>query len=47
MERAKAAGEPVWEMPTVDPAVLAEMLWELHGTRGEAEVRYPERARVG
>ena len=45
MERAKAAGEPVWEMATVDPAVLAEMLWSMHGQKGEAEVTYPERPR--
>ena len=45
MERAKAAGEPVWEMATVESAVLAEMLWRMHGTRGEAEASYPERPR--
>ncbi len=45
MERAKAAGEPVWEMATVDPAVLAEMLWSMHRQKGEAEVIYPERPR--
>lgn len=44
-ERTKAAGEPVWEMATVDPAVLAELLWTMHRTKGEAEVRYPEVAR--
>lgn len=47
MERAKAAGEPVWEMATVDPAVLAELLWTMHEKKGEAEVSYPERARMG
>ena len=45
MERAKAAGEPVWEMAVVDPAVLAEMLWRMQGAMGEAEVGYPERPR--
>ena len=42
MERAKAAGEPVWEMATVDPALLADLLWSMQGTKGEAEVIYPE-----
>lgn len=45
MARAKAAGEPVWEMATVDPAVLAEMLWAMHSAKGEAEAIYPERPR--
>lgn len=27
--------------PTVDPAVLADLLWDMHQTRGEAEVTYP------
>ena len=34
LERAKAAGEPVWEMASVDPAVLAEMLWSMHRHEG-------------
>ncbi len=42
MERAKAAGEPVWEMPTVDPAHLADLLWNMHCTKGQPEVTYPE-----
>ena len=29
MEKAKAAGEPVWEMPTVDPEYLAGLLWTM------------------
>jgi short-subunit dehydrogenase len=41
MEKAKAAGEPVWEMPSVDPAHLAEMLWSMHRTKGQPEARYP------
>ncbi len=42
MERAKAAGEPVWEMSTVDPAYLADLLWTMHRTRRQAEITYPE-----
>ncbi len=41
MEKAKAAGEPVWEMPTVDPAHLADLLWTMHTTKGQAEAKYP------
>jgi short-subunit dehydrogenase len=41
MERAKAAGEPVWEMPVVGSAYLAEMLWSMHAAKGSAEVTYP------
>jgi short-subunit dehydrogenase len=43
LEKAKAAGEPVWEMPTVDPAHLADLLWTMHGTRGQPEATYPEK----
>jgi short-subunit dehydrogenase len=42
-EAAKAAGEPVWEMPTVDPAHLADLLWTMHRTRGQPEATYPAR----
>jgi short-subunit dehydrogenase len=42
MEEAKAAGQPVWEMPVVDPAHLADLLWTMHSTRGQPEVTYPE-----
>ncbi len=41
MERAKAAGSPVWEMPVVDPAYLADLLWNMHSTKNQAEVIYP------
>lgn len=27
--------------PTVDPAYLADLLWQMHNARGEAEARYP------
>jgi short-subunit dehydrogenase len=42
-EAAKAAGEPVWEMPTADPAHLADLLWTMHSTRGQPEATYPAR----
>ena len=42
MEKAKAAGESVWEMLTVDPAHLADLLWNMHSTKGQAEATYPE-----
>jgi hypothetical protein len=41
MEKAKAAGDPVWEMPAVDPEHLAGLLWTMHGTKGQREVIYP------
>jgi short-subunit dehydrogenase len=41
MERAKAAGEPVWEMPSVDPAHLADLLWIMHHTKRQPEATYP------
>ena len=42
MEKAKAAGAPVWEMSTADPAHLADLLWNMHNTKNQAEVFYPE-----
>ena len=42
MERAKAAGEPVWEMQTVGPAQLADLLWTMHKTKAQPEATYPE-----
>jgi short-subunit dehydrogenase len=41
MEKAKAAGDPVWEMPIVDPEHLAGMLWAMHETKGQREAIYP------
>jgi short-subunit dehydrogenase len=41
MEQAKAAGNPVWEMPTVDPEHLADLLWTMHATKGQPEAIYP------
>jgi short-subunit dehydrogenase len=43
MEKAKAAGEPVWEMPIVDPEHLAELLWTMHRTKEPREAIYPPR----
>jgi len=42
LEKAKAAGETVWEMSIVDPAYLADLLWTMHGTKGKAEATYPD-----
>jgi len=42
-EAARAAGKPVWEMPTIDPAHLADLLWTMHRTRGQPEAIYPAR----
>jgi short-subunit dehydrogenase len=42
MEKAKAAGEPVWEMQTVDPSHLADLLWTMHSQKGQPEATYPE-----
>jgi hypothetical protein len=36
-----AAGDPVWEMPTVNPEHLANLLWSMHGTTRQREVSYP------
>jgi short-subunit dehydrogenase len=41
MENARAAGEPVPEMPTVDPAHLAGLLWTMHDTKEQREAIYP------
>lgn len=40
LERARAAGEPVFEVPTVSPTHLADLLWNMHHTRNEADVTY-------
>jgi short-subunit dehydrogenase len=41
MEQAKAAGDSVWAMPTVDSAHLANLLWTMHRTKGQREAIYP------
>lgn len=42
-EAAKAAGESVPEMPTVDPHHLADLLWTMHSSRSRPEAAYPDR----
>jgi short-subunit dehydrogenase len=42
-EKARAAGASIPDMPTVDPAHLADLLWGLHNTKGTQEATYPER----
>ena len=42
MQKAKAAGSPVLEMSTADPAHLADLLWTMHNTKGQPEDIYPE-----
>jgi short-subunit dehydrogenase len=41
-ERARAAGASIPEMPAVDPASLADLLWTMHNAKGPAEATYPE-----
>ena len=41
IENAEAAGDPVWEMPSADPGQLADLLWTMHGTKGQREATYP------
>jgi short-subunit dehydrogenase len=41
MEKTKAAGEPVWEMPIVASDHLADLLWSMHTRKDQSEVRYP------
>ena len=42
LEDAKAAGTQTREWgPTVDPAYLADLLWDVHNTKGESEIRFP------
>ncbi len=41
-EAARAAGSEVPEMPDVDPALLADMLWTMQSAKDPAEATYPE-----
>jgi short-subunit dehydrogenase len=41
MQKARAAGQPFWDMPTVEPEHLAELLWTMHRTKGQREASYP------
>ena len=44
MQAARAAGDPVPEMATVDPTELAELLFAMHRARTTVEASYPERS---
>ena len=41
LEAARAAGEYVPDLPSVDPADLAELLWTMHHTTREPDRTYP------
>lgn len=41
-EAAKAAGTAVPEIPVVDPAHLADLLWLMHNSKSPSEATYPE-----
>jgi short-subunit dehydrogenase len=41
LQQAKAAGDPVWDMPAVEPGHLAGLLWNMHSTKGPQELIYP------
>jgi short-subunit dehydrogenase len=41
LENAKAAGDPVWQMPTVNPEDLADLLWTMQHTSKQPEAIYP------
>jgi hypothetical protein len=41
LEQGKAAGDWVWDMPTVAPEHLADLLWTMHDTKGQLEANYP------
>jgi short-subunit dehydrogenase len=40
-EAARAAGQPVIDLPTVDPAHLADLLWDMQAKQDTHEVTYP------
>jgi short-subunit dehydrogenase len=42
-EKARAAGASVPQLPTVDPALLADLLWAMHDAKDPTEATYPER----
>jgi short-subunit dehydrogenase len=45
LQDAKAAGAPTREWgPTVSPAHLADLLWDMHSAKGEPEAMYPAQA---
>jgi hypothetical protein len=40
-EAARAAGQPVIDLPLVDPAHLADLLWEMQTNQGTHGFTYP------
>jgi hypothetical protein len=40
-EAARSAGAPVRDLPTVDPAHLADLPWTMHRTRSPTDATYP------
>jgi NAD(P)-dependent dehydrogenase (short-subunit alcohol dehydrogenase family) len=46
MLAARAAGSPGPELPSVDPARLADVLWSMHASAEHAEVVYPSDGRT-
>jgi len=42
LQAAKAAGHPVPDLPVVDPAHLADLLWTMHHTTRQPEATYPD-----
>jgi short-subunit dehydrogenase len=41
IQQGKAGERPIWEMPTVDPDYLADLLWTMHSTKERPEVIHP------
>ncbi len=41
-QAARAAGEPVPEMPAADPGELADLLWDMHSTTKQPETVVPD-----
>ena len=42
LQAAEAAGAPVPELPVVNPAELADLIWTMHHTTGRPEATYPD-----
>jgi hypothetical protein len=42
VEEAKADGAGSNWGPTVNPAQLADLLWNMHSTQGESQASYPD-----
>jgi short-subunit dehydrogenase len=41
LEKHKVAGDAVWQMATVEPEHLADLLWTMHHTKEQREAIYP------